>query len=179
MWCILILVPKETKVEKIENPSPLLPNFITPLTTQQEYTFDKLCFFIKETEKFSPVKYLDHGQWAIGYGHAIKSSENIPDTITLEFAEKIFIDDVLYFYRFIKSLSGGETLNESQRLALTSFVYNIGESKFKRSTLYKIIFKNKPGDIRKEFLSWVYASGKVQRGLILRRQTELSIYFNN
>ncbi|MDQ7733766.1 lysozyme [Halomonas sp. SpR1] len=58
------------------------------------------------------------------------------------------------------------------RAALASFVYNVGEGAFARSTLLR---KLNAGDLRgacHELSRWVYAGGRQLNGLVKRRATE-------
>lgn len=58
------------------------------------------------------------------------------------------------------------------RAALASFVYNVGEGNFARSTLLR---KLNAGDLRgacHELSRWVYAGGRKLNGLVKRRATE-------
>ena len=58
------------------------------------------------------------------------------------------------------------------RAALASFVYNVGEGNFARSTLLR---KLNRGDLRgacHELSRWVYADGRKLNGLVKRRATE-------
>lgn len=61
---------------------------------------------------------------------------------------------------------------ETRRAALASFVYNVGEGQFSRSTLLR---KLNAGDAREacaELSRWVYAGGRVLTGLVKRRAAE-------
>lgn len=71
------------------------------------------------------------------------------------------------------------SLNQNQRDAVISFVYNLGIGNFSKSTLLKKINKN-PNDpsIRAQFMVWNKAGGKVLRGLTLRREAEANYYFS-
>ena len=63
-------------------------------------------------------------------------------------------------------------LTQGQYDALVSFVFNVGETKFYRSTLLR---KINAGDCRgagAEFVRWVYAKGKRLKGLVSRRADE-------
>lgn len=69
-------------------------------------------------------------------------------------------------------------LNQNQFDALVSFVYNLGEANFKSSTLLRKINENQNDvSIKKEFLRWNKAGGKVLNGLTRRRQREAELYF--
>jgi lysozyme len=64
------------------------------------------------------------------------------------------------------------SLNENQKAALASFVYNVDGGEFSRSTLLK---KLNTGDIPgacDEMRRWVYVDGRVWKGLVSRRNVE-------
>jgi lysozyme len=71
-----------------------------------------------------------------------------------------------------------DDLNANQFGALISFAYNLGDYNLKISTLRMKVNKN-PTDktIRKEFMRWVYANGKIVAGLTRRRAAEADLYF--
>ena len=61
------------------------------------------------------------------------------------------------------------------RVALTSFVYNVGAGAYSGSTLLR---KLRAGDIVgacRELPRWVYAGGRKLRGLVRRRNAEMKI----
>ncbi len=61
---------------------------------------------------------------------------------------------------------------DTRKAALASFVYNVGETQFSRSTLLR---KLNAGDVKgacAELSRWVYAGGKVYKGLVNRRMAE-------
>lgn len=63
-------------------------------------------------------------------------------------------------------------LPDTRRAALASFVYNVGEGQFSRSTLLR---KLNAGDVRgacAELSRWVYAGGRQLAGLVKRRAAE-------
>ena len=70
-------------------------------------------------------------------------------------------------------------LSENRYSALVSFVYNLGITAFRRSTLRKTInaAPGAPG-IRDEFMKWNKAGGKVLNGLVARRKAEADLYFD-
>lgn len=71
-------------------------------------------------------------------------------------------------------------LRQCQWDAIVSFVFNVGIGNFKSSTLLAKIRTN-PDDnsIMDEFLRWVYANGKVMKGLQKRRLAEMKLYFSD
>lgn len=72
------------------------------------------------------------------------------------------------------------SLRQCQWDAIVSFVFNVGIGNFKASTLLaKIRINPDDNSIIDEFLRWVYANGKVMRGLQKRRLTEMKLYFSD
>jgi len=69
-------------------------------------------------------------------------------------------------------------VNQNQFDAVLSFVYNLGITNFKKSTLLKRI-NNNPNDhdIPYQFSRWNKAGGKVLLGLTRRRKEEAELYF--
>lgn len=63
-------------------------------------------------------------------------------------------------------------LKETQRAALASFVYNVGEGAFARSTLLKKLNQGDVVGACKELDKWVYAGGRKLKGLMTRREVE-------
>jgi lysozyme len=68
-------------------------------------------------------------------------------------------------------------LNTDQFTAIVSLIYNIGLGAFKTSTLLRFIKANKEcTEIRRAFLMWNKAGGKVLNGLTRRRAAEADLY---
>ena len=71
-------------------------------------------------------------------------------------------------------------LRQCQWDAIVSFVFNVGIGNFKASTLLaKIRINPDDNSIIDEFLRWVYANGKVMKGLQKRRLAEMKLYFSD
>lgn len=69
-------------------------------------------------------------------------------------------------------------LNQNQFDAVVSFVYNVGFTAYKNSTLLKRIQVNTcDPDIAYQFSRWNKAGGKVLGGLVRRRKEEAELYF--
>lgn len=118
--------------------------------------------------------------WTIGYGTTIyPNGEKVKkgDVITKEQAEKFLTYDIGVFENVINK-HVNKYLNQNQFDALVSFIYNVGPTKFIKSTLLKKININ-PEDplIYTEFQLWNKASGKVLNGLKRRRKSEADLYF--
>ena len=137
--------------------------------------------FISDLEGFREYAYLDSaGIWTYGFGftktpngNKVGQFDRISKDKSLDFIKKIILKDYLQLQHFVKV-----PLNEYQWIALLSFVYNIGITRFSRSTLLSKINKQAgKDDITKEFKKWVYANGQVIKGLQNRRNIEIAKYF--
>jgi lysozyme len=99
------------------------------------------------------------------------------DKITLQEAESILLHDIKRFEKEVLNAVKIEITN-NQLSALISFVYNVGASAFRKSTLLRKVNAN-PTDltIHNEFMRWTRAGGKVLPGLVKRRAEESKLYF--
>jgi len=129
---------------------------------------------IRDAEQLKLTAYLcPAGKWTIGYGHTLRVKQE--DRITPEQAEQMLRTDLLWVEDTLNTL-GNFTQNQFD--ALASFVYNFGTPKFLNSTLLKKIQANaEKSEIIKEWRKWIYAGGKIQYGLIKRRQKEIDLFF--
>jgi lysozyme len=135
---------------------------------------------IKESEGLRLKSYQDTGGiWTIGYGSTggVQPNQNI----TEERANQLLAQDVSDCEFGLNN--SGLVLNQNQYDACIDFIFNLGITKFKKSTLFKKITAN-PNDpaIATEFKKWVYGNvnGVMTQlpGLIARRQKEADLYFN-
>jgi len=68
-------------------------------------------------------------------------------------------------------------LSENQWAALTSLVYNIGQTAFRDSTLLERINAQDWTAVPTEWRRWVKAGKKTLPGLVARREDELKLWF--
>lgn len=132
---------------------------------------------IKQFEGLRLEAYLcPAGIWTIGYGHTSGVSPN--SFITIQEADEYLHRDVAAIEMQLNKLN--LSLRQCQWDAIVSFVFNVGIGNFKASTLLaKILINPDDNSIIDEFLRWVYANGKVMRGLQKRRLTEMKLYFSD
>lgn len=132
---------------------------------------------IKQFEGLRLKAYLcPAGIWTIGYGHTSGVSPN--SFITIQEADEYLHRDVATIEMQLNKLN--LILRQCQWDAIISFVFNVGIGNFKSSTLLaKIRINPDDNSIIDEFLRWVYANGKVIRGLQKRRLTEMKLYFSD
>lgn len=132
---------------------------------------------IKQFEGLRLKAYLcPAGIWTIGYGHTSDVSPN--SCITIQEADEYLHRDVASVELQLNKLN--LSLSQCQWDAIVSFVFNVGIGNFKASTLLaKIRINPDDNSIMDEFLRWVYANGKVMRGLHKRRLAEMKLYFSD
>ncbi len=135
---------------------------------------------IKKYEGFRSGPYLDvAGVPTIGYGttHYIERPVSLGDHhISKKTATKFLRDQVDTIYGKAVNHYVKVPITQNQFDALVSFTYNEGVGSFKRSTLLKKLNKGKLKNAKKEFRKWKYANGKVNKGLLARRDSEASLF---
>lgn len=112
--------------------------------------------------------------WTIGYGHTAGVYKGM--SITQEQAEKLFLEDIKPIEKMLNSRQ--LDLNQNQYDALVSFIFNIGETKFLGSTLYKCLKNKQFKTAGEQFSKWVYANGKISKGLVNRRAKEKELFLS-
>lgn len=133
---------------------------------------------LKELEGFRKEAYLDTGKvWTIGYGTTRVEGKPVEAglTCTEAQAEKWLSDDIAWAQTAVNKLVK-VPLKQGMFDALVSFVYNVGEDQFRRSTLLRLLNLKQYIEAGKQFLLWKYDNGKVIQGLINRRHKELGMY---
>lgn len=129
---------------------------------------------IKRFEGFRSSAYLcPAGVLTIGYGHT--KNVHLGDVCTEMQAEQYLSEDLEMAENELNKMQG---LNQNQFDALVSFNFNVGVRNFQKSTLRKEILKGaNEVVIRSEFGRWVYAGGKISKGLQTRRKAEADLFF--
>lgn len=125
---------------------------------------------IKEFEGFSNTAYSDSaGVWTCGYGHT--SGVTATTTCLKSEAERWLKEDLAPVEAYVGTI--GQVRTQGQFDALVDFAYNLGLGNLKSSTLLRKIKEGaSTEDIQEQFRRWVYAGGKVLKGLVKRREWE-------
>ena len=130
---------------------------------------------IKAEEGYREVPYTDAGGvLTVGYGHTgkdVRAGVNV----SKEEAEALLRADLATAETVVNKYVT-VVLNQHQFDALVSFVYNVGVSNFKTSTLLRTINANRTDEISNQFMRWVFVKGKRNKGLVNRRATECRLY---
>lgn len=119
------------------------------------------------------------GVWTIGYGHTKGVTQS--SVVNRQGAEELFNKDLYDIAEYPISdifYKAKVTLTQNQFDALCSFVFNIGTTNFRKSTLLKKALVN-PNDksIYNEFKKWNKSDKKELEGLTRRRIREADLYF--
>jgi len=142
--------------------------------------------FLKLRESCRLKAYKDQaGVWTIGYG----TTRYYPmgkiiegDIIDQNRADSLLMMECDGIGRKIEDLLNVK-LKQCQYDALISFIYNVGMTAFKNSTLRILINQNSEEDkIREQFMRWskIHRDGAliVSNGLRFRRKRESDLYFS-
>ncbi len=116
----------------------------------------------------------------IGYGHLIQTYEwrSFKDGIDKNKANSLFNKDLKIYEKAVNEEVGKVPANKHEFDALVLFCYNIGINGFKRSSVIKIIKGEDTNyeNLEQAWLAWNKSDGKVNQGLINRREAEFNIY---
>lgn len=129
---------------------------------------------VKLFEGFRADAYLCPADvWTIGYGHT--GSVHFGDVVTEAEAETLLEFDLHHSANIVKKYVQ-VPLNENQRAALISFVFNVGGAAFQKSTLLVRLNKHEYAAVPSELAKWVRANGFVLDGLKRRRAAEADLW---
>lgn len=129
---------------------------------------------IKKYEGFRADPYYCVGGYCtVGYGHVLPKGTK--KSVTKEEADELFEKDLAKTESAVSRLVV-QRLTQNQFDALVSFTFNLGPGTLQRSTLRRKINRGEMQDAPREFLKYVYASGKKWPGLQRRRATEASLF---
>ena len=130
---------------------------------------------IKESEGLRLEAYLPtpNDVWTIGYGHTKTAVRGMK--ITKGGAEALLLHDLRWVETAI-DMYVQVPLNQNQYDALASFIYNVGATAFRKSTMLKLLNTGDYDGAAGQFPRWNKQKGKVLRGLTTRRQKEQTLF---
>ena len=137
---------------------------------------------IKKIEGFAPVLYkCEAKKDTIGYGHIIRKTDNIVQSLNKSQAETLLHKDILPFENAVNLLVT-VPLTQNQFDALVCFAFNIGLSAFQTSTLLKLLNKNHYDAVPMQMKRWdkITVDGKKipSQGLKNRRKAEIELWIS-
>lgn len=127
---------------------------------------------LKHLEGFRSTTYWDGSRWAYGYGQAAPSKHS---RISQHQAELKLMQEVRRL-RVILHAEVKVHLTTNQQVAIICFMFNVGESAFRKSTLLRELNAARYNNIPTQLMRWVYSAGKPI--LVNRRKYEVGIWFN-
>jgi lysozyme len=155
----------------------------------------KLDKFLAELEGFSNHVYIDNAGFdTIGIGHLLTHDELVCDKVLIKgeyidytngLTEQQIVD---LFHQDIHPVAVAidvwvkVPLTETQKIALISFVFNIGMGNFKESTLLEMLNENKYNEVPFQMKRWVFSwdrrrtRKKINKGLVNRRNQEIKMW---
>lgn len=113
------------------------------------------------------------GVWTIGYGHTVHVTKGMK--ISKFEAEKFLEEDLQKMFKETKKLVSVD-ITEGQFIALMSFVFNLGATAFRTSTLRRCLNRGDYEFAGNEFLRWHFSEGKSVPGLLARRRAERELF---
>lgn len=114
------------------------------------------------------------GYWTQGWGLVVEDGSVPP--ITREVADARLSERLVYFVLAALRLSPILAMHPAKLAAVTSFIFNLGESRYKSSTLRRLINQERFEEAAREFDKWVWGGGRKLPGLIRRRAEERKIF---
>jgi len=129
-------------------------------------------------EGFRKTAYRDSaGLWTIGVGHLIRPTETHLISSWLVDAEvrDILREDVRAAEAAVNRLVK-VPLTQGQFDALVSFTFNVGAGALARSGLLRAVNAGRFQDVPGEFRKWNKAGGRVVKGLVNRREAEITLW---
>lgn len=133
---------------------------------------------IKLTKGFEGLRlraYKDGaGVITIGYGHTRKVFEGME--ITEEIANAFLRADIREAELCVNNCVTLDSIPQNMFDALVDFVFNLGCSALRNSTMLKLLNNKNFAGAANEFEKWSHVSGKVVAGLLRRRMAEELIF---
>ena len=114
----------------------------------------------------------------IGYG-SLKLIDGSPVTdnisITMQEAEDLLAHELVEYEGYINDLVK-VPLKQNEFDALVSWVFNLGPSNLKSSTMLKVLNAGKYQEVPEQIKRWNKVNGKVNEGLVKRRKSEALLF---
>ena len=134
--------------------------------------------FIKRQEGFRAHAYPDQGGWSIGYGHRITKADwyLFASVISKAKADELFEADLRWVNAFLNKELPNLT-DRNKYAAIADFLYNIGETKFRTSTMFYLLQRSMWKQAAMEFPRWAHGKNhQVLEVLVSRRKEEQVIF---
>ena len=146
---------------------------------------------LAQSEGRSAFPYQDSaGLWTLGVGHRLTPSDLSSGKVYIasenrsaDYRHGLRVEDMdallgsdLAWVEETLTAAVHVPLTQHQADALLCLVFNIGTQAFKQSTLLTRLNAGAYDEVPAQMARWIYAGGKVRRGLRTRRQREISLW---
>jgi len=129
---------------------------------------------LKHFEGCETLAYQDSvGVWTIGYGHTKGVYEGM--TVSQEGAEELLAHELEEYEGYINDIPK-VALTQCQFDGLVCWVYNLGPTNLRSSTLLKVLNEENYEDVPFQMRRWDKAGGVVLKGLTRRRVAESMLF---
>lgn len=113
------------------------------------------------------------GVWTIGYGHTKGVEPGMQ--ITEDDANNMLVEELEEYEGYINDMVQC-SLSQHQFDALVSWVYNLGSTNLKNSTMLKVLNDWKHEEVPAQIKRWNKAGGQILEGLVRRREAEALLF---
>ena len=113
------------------------------------------------------------GVWTIGYGHTKGVTPSMK--ITESQANNLLKTELIEYQNYINEMVKVE-LSQCEYDALVCWVYNLGPTNLRESTLLKVLNQGDKFLVPEQIRRWNRAGGKVLKGLVRRREAEALMF---
>ena len=129
---------------------------------------------IKKFEGCKLEAYQDSvGVWTIGYGHTKGVYKGM--TISQDDAEEMLEEEMEEYEGYIEEYVE-VPLSQNELDALVCWVYNLGPTNLRNSTLLMVLNQSKFDEVPEQIKRWNKAGGEVLKGLVRRREAEALLF---
>lgn len=137
---------------------------------------DRLYELIRRFEGLRLKPYLcPAGVPTVGYGHTGPEVTLLAPPITPAFAEALMREDAERHAMMAVRLSPALASDPERQAAIADFVFNLGPTRYKASTLRRRVGAEDWAGAREELRKWVWGGGRKLPGLVLRREAEAAL----
>ena len=113
------------------------------------------------------------GVWTIGYGHTKGVYKGM--TISQDDAEEMLEEEMEEYEGYIEEYVE-VPLSQNEFDALVCWVYNLGPTNLRNSTLLMVLNQSKFDEVPEQIKRWNKAGGEVLQGLVRRREAEALLF---
>ena len=131
---------------------------------------------VRQFEGCKLAAYQDaNGVWTIGWGHT--GADVAAGLVwTEDKADNTLQQDLsVHYAQMLALVPKAGNWPAGRQAAIADFVYNLGSGTFEHSTLHSAVLSEAWQSVKTQLALWVHAGGKVENGLVRRRNLEIAL----